>query len=63
MPVPRVIEQNLKIKLPPGSHTAEFQFNHGMVDMVINRRELRGTVSEVARLPGAGGRRPTKLAP
>jgi acetyl-CoA carboxylase carboxyl transferase subunit beta len=38
---PRVIEQAFKIKLPPGSHTAEFQFQHGMVDLVATRRELR----------------------
>jgi len=44
---PRVIEQNLKIKLPPGSHTAEFQLAHGMIDMVVPRRELRATVSKL----------------
>jgi len=44
---PRVIEQNLRIKLPPGTHTAEFQLAHGMIDMVVNRRELRGTVSNL----------------
>jgi len=44
---PRVLEQNLKIKLPPGSHTSEFQLNHGMIDMVVHRRELRATVSKL----------------
>lgn len=44
---PRVIEQNLKIKLPPGTHTAEFQLNHGMIDMVVPRRELQSTVSRL----------------
>jgi len=44
---PRVIEQNLKVKLPPGTHTAEFQLAHGMVDMVVNRRELRGVVGRL----------------
>jgi len=38
---PRVIEKAFKIKLPPGSHTAEFQLEHGMVDMVVARRDLR----------------------
>jgi len=38
---PRVIEKAFNIKLPPGSHTAEFQFQHGMVDLVVPRRELR----------------------
>jgi acetyl-CoA carboxylase carboxyl transferase subunit beta len=44
---PRVIEQNLKIKLPPGTHTAEFQLNHGMIDMVVHRRDLRATVGKL----------------
>lgn len=44
---PRVIEQNLKIKLPPGTHCAEFQIAHGMIDMVVNRRDLRTTVGKL----------------
>ncbi|MHB9132536.1 MAG: acetyl-CoA carboxylase, carboxyltransferase subunit beta [Armatimonadota bacterium] len=44
---PRVIEQNLKIKLPPGSHTAEYQLEHGMIDLVVHRRDLRATVSKL----------------
>ena len=44
---PRVIEQNLKVKLPPGTHTAEFQLQHGMIDMVAHRRELRSLVSRL----------------
>jgi acetyl-CoA carboxylase carboxyl transferase subunit beta len=47
---PRVLEQNLKVKLPPGTHTAEFQLNHGMVDMVVPRRELQGTVAKLVGL-------------
>jgi len=38
---PRVIEKAFKIKLPPGSHTAEFQREHGMVDVVVARRQVR----------------------
>jgi acetyl-CoA carboxylase carboxyl transferase beta subunit len=41
---PRVIEQNLKIKLPPGTHTAEFQLQHGMLDLALHRRELQPTI-------------------
>ena len=41
---PRVIQQNLKIKLPPGTHTAEFQLHHGMLDLVLHRRELQPTI-------------------
>jgi len=44
---PRVIEQNLKVKLPPGTHTAEFALGRGMVDMVVARRELVPTLSRL----------------
>jgi len=44
---PRVLEQNLKIKLPAGTNTAEFQLSHGMIDMVVHRRELRSTVARL----------------
>jgi acetyl-CoA carboxylase carboxyl transferase subunit beta len=47
---PRVIEQNLKIKLPPGTHTSEFQINHGMIDIVSHRRDLRSTVAKLVAM-------------
>jgi acetyl-CoA carboxylase carboxyl transferase subunit beta len=58
---PRVIEQSLKVKLPPGTHTSEFQCAHGMVDMVTHRRELRMTVSRLLSylVPGADARVPS----
>ena len=53
---PRVIEQNLKIKLPPGTHTAEFQLQHGMIDMVVHRRDLRATVAKLVAYLSPGAR-------
>jgi acetyl-CoA carboxylase carboxyl transferase subunit beta len=47
---PRVIEKAFKVKLPPGSHTAEFQYQHGMVDMVVPRRQLRPLLARILRL-------------
>lgn len=47
---PRVIESAFKIKLPPGSHTAEFQLQHGMVDMAVSRRELRPLLGRLLAL-------------
>ena len=47
---PRVIEKAFKIKLPPGSHTAEFQYEHGMVDSVVPRRQLRPLLGRILRL-------------
>lgn len=42
---PRVIEQTIKQKLPPGFQTAEFLLEHGFVDIVVDRRELKKTIS------------------
>ena len=47
---PRVIEKAFKIKLPPGSHTAEFQHEHGMVDIVVPRRQLRPLLVRILKL-------------
>jgi acetyl-CoA carboxylase carboxyl transferase subunit beta len=47
---PRVIEQTIKQKLPPDFQTAEFLLKHGLVDMVMPRRELRLTISKLLRL-------------
>ncbi|CAN5680149.1 acetyl-CoA carboxylase, carboxyltransferase subunit beta [soil metagenome] len=41
---PRVIEQTIRQKLPKGFQTSEFLLEHGMVDMVVDRREIRETV-------------------
>ncbi len=42
---PRVIEQTTRQKLPAGFQTAEFLLEHGMVDRVVPRKELRETLS------------------
>lgn len=47
---PRVIEQTIKQKLPPDFQTAEFLLKHGMIDMVVPRRELRSTIGKLLRL-------------
>ncbi len=44
---PRVIEQTTRQKLPQGLQTAEFCLQHGMIDMVIPRRDLRGVIGSV----------------
>ena len=38
---PRVIEQTIKQKLPAGFQRAEFLLEHGMVDMVVERKKMR----------------------
>ncbi len=47
---PRVIEQTVREKLPEGFQRAEYLLDHGMVDMVVHRRELRATLSRLCRL-------------
>ena len=47
---PRVIEQTIREKLPEGFQRSEYLFDHGMVDMVVHRHELRGTLSRLVRL-------------
>jgi acetyl-CoA carboxylase carboxyl transferase subunit beta len=47
---PRVIEQTIREKLPEGFQRAEYLQEHGMVDMVVHRHEMRRTVSRVARI-------------
>jgi acetyl-CoA carboxylase carboxyl transferase subunit beta len=47
---PRVIEQTIRQKLPPGFQTAEFLLQHGMIDGVTPRRELRPTLARLFRM-------------
>ncbi len=41
---PRVIEQTIREKLPKGFQRSEFLLEHGMVDMIVDRREMRQTI-------------------
>jgi acetyl-CoA carboxylase carboxyl transferase subunit beta len=45
-----LIEQNMKKKLPDDAQTAEFQLEHGMIDEVVQRRDLRQTLATLAAL-------------
>jgi acetyl-CoA carboxylase carboxyl transferase subunit beta len=47
---PRVIEQTIREKLPEGFQKSEYLRDHGMVDMVVHRHELRTTISRLCRL-------------
>ncbi len=46
----RVIEQTIREKLPPGFQRSEYLKDHGMVDMVVSRLEMKSTVSRIARI-------------
>jgi acetyl-CoA carboxylase carboxyl transferase subunit beta len=42
---PRVIEQTIKQQLPDGFQRSEFLLEHGMLDAIVDRRELKGTIA------------------
>jgi len=46
---PRVIKQTLGQDLPEGFQTAEFLLDHGMVDSVVHRKELKRTIGQLLR--------------
>jgi acetyl-CoA carboxylase carboxyl transferase subunit beta len=49
----RVIEQTIRRKLPDNFQTAEFCLEHGLIDMVVPRTEMRATLSRLLRFFGA----------
>jgi acetyl-CoA carboxylase carboxyl transferase subunit beta len=57
---PRVIKQTIGQDLPEGFQTAEFLVEHGMVDMVVRRAELKDTTVQLLRY--MAGRRPAEAA-
>ena len=46
---PRVIEQTIRQKLPEGFQRSEFLLEHGFVDLVVDRRELKATIARALR--------------
>jgi len=53
---PRTIYETIKVELPKGFQRAEFLLEHGFVDMIVHRKDLR---SEIARLIDYCGKNPT----
>lgn len=44
---PRVIEQTIKQKLPPGFQSSQFQLDHGFIDLICDRKKLKDTLYRV----------------
>jgi len=64
---PRVIEQTIRETLPEGFQRAEYLLDHGMIDRVVNRRDLREEIGTILRLllrlpPVVRGELPAPLA-
>lgn len=47
---PRVIEQTLRQKLPEGFQRSEFLLDHGLIDMIVTRKELKGRLSKLLEI-------------
>jgi len=52
---PRIIEQTTREKLPPGFGSSESQLTHGQVDMVVDRREMKGKLAQIIGFLMGGG--------
>ena len=50
---PRVIEQTIRQKLPEGFQRSEFLVDHGMVDLIVDRREMKTVLARVLPFMGA----------
>ena len=44
---PRVIEQTIRQKLPKGFQRSEFLLAHGLIDMIVERKSLKGTIGQI----------------
>ena len=51
----RVIEQTIKQTLPDDFQKAEFLLEHGFIDKIVDRREMKSTLTNILRLHGYGG--------
>ncbi len=49
---PRVIEQTIRQKLPEGFQRSEFLLEHGMIDAIVHRKDLRNRISQLVGLMG-----------
>lgn len=47
---PRVIEQTIGEKLPPGFQRSEFMLEHGMIDLLVSRKDLRNTIIRILKI-------------
>ena len=44
---PRVLKQTINQELPPDFQTAEFLLEHGFIDMIVERKDIKPTVAQV----------------
>jgi acetyl-CoA carboxylase carboxyl transferase subunit beta len=44
---PNIIEQTIRVKLPKGFQRSEFLMDHGAIDMIVHRKDMRDTIARV----------------
>jgi acetyl-CoA carboxylase carboxyl transferase subunit beta len=52
---PRVIQQTIRQTLPEGFQTSQFLLEHGIIDMIVNRKDLKATLVQLIRFHSHGG--------
>ncbi len=57
---PRVIEQTIRQKLPPGFQSSEFYMKHGFIDQVVHRKDLRKALIQILSFFNPAGRKNTE---
>ena len=60
---PRVIEQTIRQKLPEGFQRSEFLLEKGMIDLIVDRREMKAVVANALRFMGARQADPLEAQP
>lgn len=53
---PRVIKETIRAELPEGFQRAEYLLQHGMVDLIVERKDLRHTLASLLEMVGTDGR-------
>ena len=59
---PNIIEQTIRQKLPKGFQRSEFLLEHGAIDMIVHRNEMRETLARVLAVDGDAASRPAAAA-
>jgi acetyl-CoA carboxylase carboxyl transferase subunit beta len=59
---PRVIEQTIRQKLPEGFQRSEFLLDKGMIDLIVDRREMKSVIARALRFMGAAAAEPASAA-
>jgi acetyl-CoA carboxylase carboxyl transferase subunit beta len=59
---PRVIEQTIRQKLPPGFQRSEFLLEKGFIDVIVDRRDMKAMVARTIRLLAGGPPSPARKA-